>query len=303
MVSQVPDPGYIPASTYLLYIEPVLNDFRFTKYIENKALYDRNLARVKTPNTWLRKIDTIYYDKEYNAVALTDKVLYEFIAAEKQVILKASVESGGGSNIRVFSKRDNIYWDDSTKLDCELLKSFPDFVLQEWIRQHEYFAQFNPSSNNTVRILTYRSVLTNEVHVLHSLLRIGEKGTLLDHDNLGGIVVGISEDGELNSFGTNINGFRFASSNGISLAKNSEVPFIEEIRKIAKDVARQVFYGRFLAMDFTIDGSGQPLLLDINCHSNGTCQYQMNNGPLFGAFTKEILDHCMYKEARFTKTY
>jgi hypothetical protein len=298
-ITQISTPDYIPAPTYLLYIEPALNDFRFIKSIDNKALYEKALTEIKTPRTILRKINNFFYDHDFAPVQISENYLSEITTPYEKLILKAAVESGGGINIQMFVRENNNLTDGNEVLNSKLLSDFPDFVLQEVIIQHDFYRQFNPSSNNTLRILTYKSVKDNNIHVLHTLLRIGTKGSFMDHDNLGGLVVGISPEGILNDFGCNINGLKFSEYNGISFADLQEVPFISEVKEMALTIASQIYYGRLLAIDFTVDKEGNPLLLEINCYGNGTCQYQMNNGPLFKEFTKEILDYCALKDSKY----
>jgi hypothetical protein len=299
-VSLIPSPDYIPASIYYLHIEPVLNDIRFAKNIENKALYDKYLKGIKSPNTILRKINGFYYDKDYHVVSLTDNLLKELCANEMKLILKPALDSGGGKYIKLFKKNKDRFLDDNTELNSQFLMDFPEFVLQEAVIQHNFFEQFNPTSNNTIRILTYRSVISNEIHVLQSLLRVGEKGSFMDHDNLGGIAIGITTDGKLNKYGTNSNGIKFYTFNGINFNEINQMPFYEEILKMAKEIASQIYYGRFLAIDFTVNLKGYILLLEINCLGNGISQYQMNSGPLLKEFTKEILDYCLVKDTKYT---
>jgi len=297
-VTSIPEPDYIPATTYLLHLEPALNDVRFIKSIDNKALYDKVLTEIKTPKSILRKINNFFYNQDYTPVKISDSYIKEITSSYDRLILKPSVESGSGNNIRLFVKVNNSFVDGSEELNTILLSDFPDFVLQEVIIQHDFYKQFNPSSNNTLRILTYKSVKDNSIHILHSLLRIGRKGSFMDHDNHGGIVVGITPDGQLNSFGCDINGLKFSAYNGINFNEIKGVPFIEDIKTMALTIANQIYYGRLLAIDLTVDYNGNPLLLEINCHGNGTTQYQMNNGPLFKEFTAEILDYCAIKYSK-----
>jgi len=49
-------------------------------------------------------------------------------------------------------------------------------------------------------------------------------------------------------------------------------------------------------MDFTVDQTGKPIFLEVNCRWNGVSQYQMNLGSLFEDFTDEILSYCLGKD-------
>ena len=96
-----------------------------------------------------------------------------------------------------------------------------------------------------------------------------------------------------------IAGNKYDTVNNILLSSLDYVPAMDGIRKLAKEIADSVYYGRLLALDFTVNSNGDPLLIDINCWRNGIHQYQMHNGGLFKEFTKEILDYCQQCNPRF----
>ena len=287
------DRGYIPVPVYKLYIEPRLNKNQFAPTFEDKNSYDKFFDDIVTPATVLRKINGLYYDIEYRRVADPARLIAQLDNYQK-LIIKPSVDSGAGKGILIFSRQNGEFRNADEALDEKLLASYPDFVLQNVVRQHEYFRQFNPDSNNTLRILTYRSVKDDQVHVLHRLLRVGKKGHFTDHDNLGGIAVGIDDNGHLNRFGTDYYGMKYQQFNDIDFATlPTEVPFLDDIEKTSISIARQLYYTRLLAIDFTVDDAGRALMLEINLVGNGINQYQMNNGSLFGDLTKEVLDYCL----------
>jgi hypothetical protein len=300
-VSLNADINFIPLTTYFIIIEPLLNQFQLLSSLTNKNAYDLHFASVRTPMTYLRKIDNSYYDTNYRHLPVSDEMLLALLGDTSSVILKPSIESGSGKSIELFTKNFDGFFSGEKILNQKFLDAYPDFVLQENVRQHEYFRNFNPDSNNTVRILTYRSVKDDQIYILHRLLRVGKKGNFLDHDNFGGIAIGISADYNLNRFGFDTAGNKFTSFNDVSFENQTEVPFMSDLERIAKSIAKDVFYGRLLAFDLTVDDSGAPLLIEINCWRNGVSQYQMNNGSLFQEFTKEVLDHCLGKE--YQQTY
>jgi hypothetical protein len=140
--------------------------------------------------------------------------------------------------------------------------------------------------------MTYRSVIDDSLIILHTLLRIGAKDSFLDHDNLGGVSISIKEDNRLNEFAYDGKGNKYHCFNNITFKKVGEAPFIDKIKDYAIKVATKTYYGRLLALDFTIDENEKILLLDLNCWRNGITHYQLNNGTLFGKYSKEILDYC-----------
>jgi hypothetical protein len=292
----IASPNFIPIPVYLLYVEPKLNNPSFSAKIADKNFYDQYFTKLKTPKTYLRKINNFYYDQTYNRVNLTEDSLRKILNMSNRFILKPSIDSGSGKKIELFYQNENEFISQNNTLSLSLLSNYTDFVLQEVVNQHHFFKKFNPTSNNTIRILTYRSVNSDDVFILHRILRIGKKGGFLDHDNLGGIAIGINENHKLHKYALDSNGQKYKTYNNIIFDKiNEEIPGIHKIESISKEIASKFHYTRFLAIDFTVDREGKPLLLEINTKGNGTGQYQMNNGPLFGKFTKEILDYCIDK--------
>lgn len=283
---------FIPIPVYLAYIEPVLNKFDYSVTIADKNFYDQYIPFIKTPKTFLRKINNHFYDSNYQKVFLDDEVIAKILKDTNKIILKPSIESGAGKNIHLFKKNKGIFKSKNSTLNTEFLKNYDDFVLQEFITQHTFYQQFNPDSNNTIRILVYRSVMSDKIHILHRLLRIGRKGSFLDHDNQGGVTIGINDNGFLVQTGKDYNGIPYNSFNGIKFSNIKEIPFLKKLEETAIQIAKQFYYTRLLAIDFSVNEKGEPLLIEINTKGNGIGQYQMNNGPVFGEFTKEILDYC-----------
>jgi len=287
------DRCFITLPAFNNYIEPCLNNYLLNRAIKEKNFYDKFLKGINTPPTPIRRIHGNYFDSDYNFIELTDTRIDNILSDIPEVIIKPSVVSGSGKLIKKFERKNGGLWSGEEKLTSGLLiKYVCDFVLQKVIRQHDYFRKFNPDSNNTVRVLTYRSLKDESINILHILLRIGKKGSFLDHDNLGGVVVSIDNTGKLNDFSTDTSGKRYKSFNEIIFENESEVPFIDDIKKTSILIAKQIHYGRLLAIDLTIDQEGKILLIEINSKGNGISQYQYNNGSLFKEFTREVLNHC-----------
>ena len=286
---------FISVPTYFNYIEPKLNISSFAECLADKNYYNRFFPDINTPTTFLRKIRGHFYDDTYNHINLSEQSFEVFTDSAPTIIIKASIDSGSGRNIEFYNLKNDQYENAVTKkpLTISYLESFPDFIVQEFVVQHEFFRKFNPDSNNTVRVLIYRSVKDDSIHILHRLFRVGAKGSYLDHDNLGGVAIGITTGHRLNRFATDAIGNKYYEYNNIKLGEVGVVPFMDKIEEMARTIAGQSFYARLLAIDFTIDDRGNPLLIEINTQGNGTSQYQMNNGPLFGEFTDEILEFCM----------
>jgi hypothetical protein len=210
------------------------------------------------------------------------------------------VDSGAGHDIFVFKKKEMLINDGKYDLNLEFLEKYKkDFVIQEFVTQHPFFSQFNPSSNNTIKVFIYRSIRDDAVNILHSTLWVGAKGHFLDHDHWGGFGLSINKQNKIDKLAIDAYGNKHEHINNIKLDSLNEIPGMEQIRKLGKKMASNIYYGRILAVDFTVNSNGQPLMLEVNCRGNAIHQYQMHNGGLFKEFTKEILDYCNNNPKRY----
>jgi hypothetical protein len=287
-----PDRNFIPVPVNY-HIEDCLNDRMLTFALKEKNFYNNFMAEIKTPSTLLRRINGFFYDERFNKIDFNDEYINSWKDKYSDLFLKPSVLSGGGSSIMKFELKHDNYVSSNTILDTGFLLNYGfDFILQENITQHPFYRQFNPDSNNTLRFFIYRSVKTDKIQILHKILRIGARGSHVDHDHTGGVAVGIDDNNYLMENAFDINGMKCNSVNGILFKDLDQAPFVDEAANIARKIADRIYYGRVLALDFSIDEKGQPLFIELNCRRNGTNQYQMNNGGLFKEFTREVLDYC-----------
>jgi hypothetical protein len=292
-----PDHNFISVPVYL-YTESRLNDRMLLAGIKEKNFYNKFISDIPTPATILRRINGFYYDDKFNN--FDKQNILALFAKYNKLLIKPSVDSGAGQFIFVFDKKGETFSNGRYELNSEFLDKYnKDFIIQEFITQHTFFSQFNPSCNNTIKVFVYRSIKDDSVNILHSVLWVGAKGHFLDHDHFGGFGLSINEKNRINTYAIDVNGNKYESVNNISLALLTEVPGMDEIRELAKKIAGSIYYGRLLAIDFTVNNNGSPLLLEVNCRGNSIHQYQMHNGGLFKEFTKEILDYCEDNQPRF----
>lgn len=89
-----------------------------------------------------------------------------------------------------------------------------DYVIQECIVQHSQYEEFNSSSVNTEKIISF--LFKGNVYILTSILRVGAPGSCTDTASTGsGYTVGIGSNGRLNDKGYSIYGdIRYKNANG-----------------------------------------------------------------------------------------
>src|SRR5699024_7857205 len=139
-------------------IEPFFNNSEFSKAYSDKTLYDLWFNKSYLPNTILKNINGIMYNREMEIVSFSE--IIEELSRYRKLIIKASIESGWGKNINVITYDNK----EELKEKISYLKEEENFVVQEFINQHAVINNMNPSSVNTIRIMT---LLNNDmVHYL-----------------------------------------------------------------------------------------------------------------------------------------
>lgn len=288
---------YIAEDIYYTRVEPVLNSRSMSKAETCKTNYYSFYPEFKFPSFLAANIDGVLYsvDDEVINPADLDVLLKESTSQLLTLIVKPTLDSGGGEGVRKFIN-ENGKWIDQEKhvLNFDLLSKLygHDYIIQYGLEQHVFFSQFNESSVNTLRILTYRSVTDESIHVLHTLLRVGKMGSITDNQASGGFAIGVHPDGYLRGYGVNKKGDKFTDINGISLSNPILIPRIEDFYQTATRMARKLKFSRLIGHDLTLDSNGDIIFIEVNNSSNEINFYQMNNGSLFGCFTSEIIDYC-----------
>lgn len=301
-ISGKDDPRYITEFDYHFNVELRLNHKGFSEAYCDKNIYHRNFQHDILPKIYLRNINGNFYDINYETINF-ENALNNIPKDCVKIIVKKAIQTGGGRGIDLF-KRIADEWINCSgvKLTTDFLtKTFENsYLIQEYIEQHNYFSQFNQSSLNTVRLFTYRSVITNEVLMLNAVLRIGQPGSFVDNQASGGIACGINSQGKLNSFAVNKKGLRIDRFNNILFLNANPVFKYDEIVKLCLPMAAQFYYHRLLGFDFCVDQKGNVKLIEVNNKNNETNFFQMSNGPLFGDYTDEIITYCKQNKRHFS---
>ena len=289
-------PNIVPESLCHNRIEPVLNPVEYRAYYEDKNIYDRLFPAGWLPATLLRNLRGRWTDADYTPVSPDDGTLYRLCSPYDRFVVKPSVESGSGRGVRLFERHaDGLYRqpDDREILTVDLLKRHygQDFIVQEALRQSRFMAGFCTSSVNTLRVTTYRSVITERIEVLSIVLRIGHEGAVVDNFHGGGMIVGVHSDGRVGQTAVDDSGARHPIHHAEGAA-SLRLPQIGAVTEFAVEIARRIDHHRLLALDIAIDENDKPRLIEFNVSSYGIPLAQMTLGPTFGHFTDEIIDYC-----------
>lgn len=140
-----------------------------------------------------------------------------------------------------------------------------DYLVQEYIVQHERLAAFCPSCVNTLRLHTVMDK-EGQVHAFGPLMRMGRAGYAVDNWAAGGVLVGIDESGRLMDRGVMKPGY------GTVLAEHPdtqipfagyEIPFYREATEMVVSLHRMMYRNHSIGWDVAITPQG-PVIIEGN---------------------------------------
>jgi len=294
-------PEYVPETIYYLHIEPRLNNKMFSKAYSDKNMYHYYVKDIMMPITLVRNVEGVFYEKYSNRPSEKGRVI-NVLESYNRFIIKPSIESGGGRNVALCVKYSDGYQMSGRHIKSveEILNLYrKNYLIQEVIESHPFFAAFNPSSVNTVRFLIYRSVVDETVKILHSVFRVGITGSITDNQASGGYACGLTKEGCLTGRAVNKKGDIYDNVNGVRLEKGLKLLKYDEMIYEAKKIAYFFPYSRLMGIDLCVDKEGRIVLIEINNQNNEINFFQMLNGPLFGDYTDEVIKFCRSEKKSF----
>ncbi|MCF8234180.1 MAG: hypothetical protein K9H06_18820 [Melioribacteraceae bacterium] len=193
------DLNFVSDYLYAFQIKGILSDERYNAYYSDKNLYENRLSQYSHyfPKVLFRRINGVFYDKEYKHIY--DIESYVKKINNESIVIKASVDSAGGKGVLFFNKENthNFYATNNGYTVKQLFKAQSNFVVQERLIQSRDMAKLNETSINSIRVVTYRSVIDNKVIVVQSLVRRGEKNSLVDNWHSGGSIISLNAIGKI----------------------------------------------------------------------------------------------------------
>lgn len=274
-------PYYIGHDIHYYYTEWQKIDFDYVPALCDKNYIDVFLPKIKHPQTLVRKIHWAYLDEQFNPISLTQAIDKIFARREEGAVLKISRSSYGGKGVNFIDANT------SREEIKELLVSGRDITVQTLIHQHPRMAELNPSSVNSIRIMTM--LLEGKAVVLSSVVRIGSLGSRVDNFSSGGVACGVAEDGTLADVGyirdgsqtrELPNGFRFGGF---------AVPGYQKAIETVKRLQYCVPVFGVVSWDIAIDEQEDPVLIEYNVGQGGILTHQYCNGPLYGKYFDKVI--------------
>lgn len=272
---------YVPKGLYHVELLPKANKVTYRDAYADKNMIDVLLPNVKHPHTVLKRMNGYYYF-EGNPVTEDEAII--LCSNLKNCIIKPSLEySGRGiSGLEVTDGITNI---DGLDLQALFKKYGANFQIQQRLRQHARMNLLNPTSVNTIRILTYRSGM--EILLIYSVVRIGRMGQVVDNQCAGGMSAIIGEDGKLGKYA--YGGYaenQIEKTDAGTILDGFAIPSYSDAIETVKRLHFQLPFFNLIGWDVAIDEQGDPVIIEWNVNTGLS---QSAFGPGFGKYTERII--------------
>ena len=274
-------PRFIPTFLFNTELLGRANQMQLHKAYQDKNLADRIITGIKHPETILKNMNGYWY---IDNIPVSENQALKSCWNISDVIIKPSC-SYHGNNVQKISVHDGITSNDGISIQ-ELFRQYgSNFIVQKAIKQHEALSALNPTSINTIRILTYRSEM--EILILYTVIRIGRLGWIIDNESAGGMSARINTDGTLAKYAVSKPGEDSIEKTDTNIIlEGYKIPSYDEAMESVKRAHLQVPFFNIVGWDIAIDFDGNPILVEWNTFP-GLSQ-SANRGPAFGEYTERI---------------
>lgn len=151
------------------------------------------------------------------------------------------------------------------------LATYPEGVVEAFIKQHPEMCKLSPTSVNSLRFVTFSSNSKpvtpdgKKMDIAYSIVRFGREGAIVDNLHSGGMVANVDlETGCLSTDGADRNGDMWVThpDTGVTI-KGFKVPYFEEAREMVKEAIATRKVEGYIGWDIAISENG-PMLLEVN---------------------------------------
>ena len=273
---------YVPEDLFYNVFETRLNPRNRREPYKDKNFFDR-MGWGCLPDTVFRVINGRLFDKTYEMIDVQTALALARDADVSELVVKPAIDSGSGSQV--------MFLDESQLATflAENLKPHSDWIIQRPIVQHQDMAGLNPSSVNTLRVVTIREGA--EVSVISSFAKIGTRGVRVDNVSAGNIAVGVAEGGRLRERGCDF-AFQLSTAHpnhGYSYA-DVVIPCYDSVLATCIRLHRHVPDLDLLSWDVAIRSDGVPVVIEVNIRRQDVNITQICNGPVFSPYIDAVLD-------------
>ena len=274
---------YIPASIYNSEIIYRLNKFQFRHAYTDKGFYDSLFPDINRPKTIVKNVNGYFYD-DCHVLSLKDAI--EKCSNLGEAIIKPTLEGTWGRGVKLIKTENGMI----PSLNCSIQDLFKEykrsFIIQERFEQHEGISKLNPTSLNTLRVMSYRR--ENEIIILYAVIRIGRMNQVIDNETAGGIKADIDlATGKVKGVAYGNPKEKLMPKTDVGTVLDGyQIPCFPKVLDLVKEMHLRLPYFNLIGWDMSVDKNGNPALIEWNRAAELS---QVAHGPAFGEYTEEIL--------------
>lgn len=286
---------YFPELLYSTRLERKINSFTHCRVFANKSfndvLFDNRIDGVRTPKCFIFNDNGIFYDDKRNIINFA--TVLNLLHNIGEAVIKPTIDSSSGKGVAILNIKSGINVRDNKNIK-DILQSYNEnFIIQEKIEPCPELKTLYPNAINTIRVITY--IVDNKIAVAPVSLRIGGGGGEVDNIHAGGMVIAVNDSGSLGKFayrlgwGDSFQKFEKHPDTNI-VFENYKLEFIPKLLEIAKLLHTKTSNVGIVSWDFTVDSSGDIIVVEANYSGQSVWFPQMISGnSFFGENTIEIL--------------
>ena len=289
--------NYIPASIYNSEIIWRLNKFHFRHAYADKGFYDTLFHDINRPRTIVKNVNGYYFDDQH---PLTEAEAIDRCSNLKEAIIKPTLGGTWGKGVKLIQSSNGIIIETNRSVKDLFASYKQSFIIQERLEQHPNLAKLNPTSLNTIRVMSYRR--GDEIVILYAVIRIGRNGQVVDNETAGGIKADIDlKTGRIKGSAMGSPKEALMPFTDVGTPTDGyQIPCFDRVLEVVKEMHYCLPYFNLIGWDMSVDKNGNPTLIEWNRAAELS---QAAHGPAFGDLTEEILDDAMHREnSRFGET-
>ena len=244
---------------------------------------------VNRPQTIIKNVNGFYYDDKKT---ISKEEAIDRCSNIKEAVIKPSLLGTWGKGVQLFHVVNGFIPEMNMSVSDLFTYYKKSFIIQNKLIQHPDLSRLNPTSVNTIRVLSYRR--NSEVIILYAVIRIGRKDKVVDNETAGGVKADIDLlTGRIKgpAFGSPTEKNMPKTDSGVEL-DNYLIPSFPEVLEFVKDLHLRLPYFRLIGWDISVDSNGKPVMIEWNRSAELS---QVAHGPAFGDYTEEILAEALHE--------
>ena len=276
---------YVPQGAYGRY--RVNRNPRYQILIDDKILFHDIMTRYGLPVPE-RLFSFSYHMFKADGHLISDQDVDHILdtTTDPQIFVKRNM-SGEGSGVQVAKLgEDGYYLASGLKLTAATIRTYfnkAEYLFERQIEQHPVIAQFNASSVNTCRILTYKN------KAVACGIRFGREGSFIDNAAKGGLVVSVDmQTGLMGAYGLRwYDATKYYEHPDSHVAfKDVAVPFWKEMVEAVERTSCMLPYYSSVGFDVACTPTG-PVIIEVNTGTGASAPQMGKDRGIADVFLKQ----------------